>query len=95
MSIRRGAEKDLLHCLAECALNILEGNVNLKPRNKVRLTKYQEKLQKVADKRVSLKNTCKIAQTWGFALPLLVPVIAPLAKHAMEGGLLQGVLDKI
>ena len=39
-AILRGADKDLLHCLSECALNILRGNVPLKPSDKARLTKY-------------------------------------------------------
>ena len=105
-AILRGADKDLLHCLSECALNILKGNVKLKPSDKARLTKYRQKLRKVADKRVSLKQKHKIVQTGGFApallAPLLAPLIAPLAKRAVgglarkaAGGLLQGVLDKI
>ena len=105
-TILRGAEKDLLQCLSECALNILKGNVTLKPSEKARLTKYWQKLRKVADKKVSLKQKHKIVQTRGFAhallAPLLAPLIAPLAKRAVgglarkaAGGLLQGVLDKI
>ena len=105
-AILRGADKDLLQCLSECALNILKGNVSLKPSEKARLTKYRQKLRKVADKKVSLKQKHKIVQTGGFApallAPLLAPLIAPLAKRAVgglarkaAGGLLQGVLDKI
>ena len=105
-AILRGADKDLLQCLSECALNIFKGNVTLKPGEKARLTKYRQKLRKVADKRVSLKQKHKIVQTGGFApallAPLLAPLIAPLAKRAVgglarkaAGGLLQGVLDKI
>ena len=105
-AILRGADKELLQCLSECALNILKGNVTLKPSEKARLTKYRQKLRKVADKKVSLKQKHKILQTGGFApallAPLLAPLIAPLAKRAVGGlarkavgGLLQGVLDKI
>ena len=105
-AILRGADKDLLQCLSECALNILKGNVKLKPSEKARLTKYRQKLRKVADKRSSLKQKHKIVQTGGFApallAPLLAPLIAPLAKRAVgglarkaAGGLLQGVLDKM
>ena len=105
-AILHGADKDLLHCLSECALNILKGNVKLKPSDKARLTKYRQKLRKVADKRVSLKQKHKMVQTGGFTpallAPLLAPLIAPLAKRAVgglarkaAGGLLQGVLDKI
>ena len=83
-AILRGANQDLLQCLSECALNILKGNVTLKPSEKARLTKYRQKLRKVADKKVSLKQKHKIVQTGGFApallAPLLAPLIAPLAN---------------
>ena len=88
-TILRSADRDLLQCLSECALNILKGNVKLKPSDKARLTKYRQKLRKVADKRVSLKEKHKIVQTGGFApallAPLLAPLIAPLAKGALSG----------
>ena len=89
----KGADKDLLQCLSECALNILKGNITLKPAEKSRLTKYRQKLCEIADKKVSLKQKHKIVQTGGFApallAPLLGPVIAPLAKWVI-GGLLGG-----
>lgn len=104
-AILRGADKDLLHCLSECALNILKGNVKLKPSDKARLTKYRQKLRKIANKKVSLKQKHKIVQTGGFApafLAPLLPLIIPLAKKALPGlarkavgGLLQGVMDKM
>ena len=105
-AILRGADKDLLHCLSECALNILKGNVSLKPSDKARLTKYRQKLRKVADKKVSLKQKHKIVQTGGFApailAPLLAPLIVSLAKKALPGlarkavgGIIQGVMDKL
>ena len=86
-AILRGVDKDLLQCLSECALNILKGNVTLKPSEKTRLTKYRQKLRKVADKKVSLKQKHTIVQMGGFApallVPLLTPLIAPLAKRAV------------
>lgn len=105
-AILRGADKDLLHCLSECALNILRGNVPLKPSDKARLTKYRQKLRKIADKKVSLKQIHKLVQTGGFApaflAPLLAPLIIPLAKKALPGlarkavgGLLQGITGKL
>ena len=55
-AILHRADRDLLQCLSECALNILKGSVKLKPRDKARLSKYRQKLWKVAAKRVSLKQ---------------------------------------
>ena len=63
--------------------------MKLKPSDKAKLTKYSQKLRKVADKKVSLKEKHKIVQTGGFApallAPLLAPLIAPLAKGALSG----------
>ena len=87
--ILKGADKDLLKCLSECAYNILRGNVKLKPAEKARLTKYKQKLRKVADKKTSLKQKQKLVQTGGFLpallAPLLTSVIAPLAGEAVKG----------
>ena len=87
--ILKGADKDLLKCLSECAYNILRGNVKLKPAEKARLTKYKQKLRKVSDKKTSLKEKQKLVQTGGFLpallAPLLTSVIAPLAGEAVKG----------
>ena len=105
-AILREADKHFLQCLSEYELNILKGIVKLKPSDKGRLTKYQQKLRTVADKSVSLKQKHKIVQMGGFAPALLAPLLTPLiasltmctvgglARKA-AGGLLQGVLDKI
>ena len=88
-AILRSADRNLLQCLTECVLNILKGNVKLKPSYKARLTKYHQNLRKVADNRVSLKEKQKIVQTGGFVpallTPLLAPLIAPLAEGALSG----------
>ena len=105
-AILRGADKDLLQCLSECALNVLRGNVKLTPTDKARLTKYKQKIRKVANKKVSLKQKHRLVQTGGFApallAPLLAPLLIPLAKRSLGGlarkavgGLLQGVVEKI
>ena len=88
-AILKGAPNDLLKCLSECAYNILRGNVKLKPAEKARLTKYKQKLRKVADEKSSLKEKQKVLQTGGFLpallAPLLTSVIAPLAGEAVKG----------
>ena len=89
-AILRGADKDLLQCLSECALNILRGNVHLKPAEKASLTKYKQKIRKVAGKKTSLKQKHKLVQTGGFIpallAPLLKPLILPLATAAFKAG---------
>ena len=82
-AILRGADNDLIKCLSECALNILKGGVAFDREQKTNLIKHKQKIRKLAEKKISLKNKHKIVQTGGFATallaPLLKPIIAPLA----------------
>ena len=88
-AILRGADKDLLHCLSECAHNILKGNVHLTPAEKSRLSKYKQQLRKVSQKKTSLKQKHKLVQTGGWVplalAPLLKPLILPLAAGGVSG----------
>ena len=88
-AILKGADKDLILCLSECAYNILQGNVHLSPSQKTKLTKYKQKIRQVADKRTALKTKQKTLQTGGFLPALLAPllssVIVPLAGKAVKG----------
>lgn len=88
-AIIKGANKDLLQCLAECAYNILRGNVALTPSQKKSLTKYKKQIRQVADKKTILKRKRQIVQKGGFLPALLAPllssVIAPLAGKAVKG----------
>ena len=97
-AILRETDKDLLQCLSECAFNVLRGNVPLTAPQKAKLTKYKQKLRKVADKKVSLKEKHKIVQSGGFSTallaPLMKPVIAPLAGKALTG-VVGGLVKKI
>lgn len=96
-AILKGADKDLLQCLSECAHNVLQGNVPLKPSEKARLTKYKQKLRHIANKKTALKQKQKIVQTGGFLPALLAPligsVIAPLAEKAI-GGIVKAIKKK-
>ena len=82
-SIIKCADKDLVHCLCECAHNILQGTVQLTKAQKTKLAKYKQDLRDIDKKSTSLKQKQKILQTGGFLpallAPLLAPVIAPLA----------------
>ena len=82
-AILRGADNDLIKCLSECALNVLKGNIVLNREEKTNLIKYRQKIRKIANKKIALKNKHKIVQTGGFAAallaPLIKPIIAPLA----------------
>ena len=100
-AIVRGADKDLLQCFGECAHNVLQGNVPLTPGQKANLTKYKQKLRKVANKKTSLKQKQKIVQTGGFLPALLAPIAAPLLKSValplagkVAGGVIRSIFKK-
>ena len=88
-AILLGFDKELIKCISECALNILKGNVPLKPNEKKALGKYKNKLRQIVDKKTSLKKKHSIIQKGGFLplllAPLLSSVIAPLAGAAVKG----------
>ena len=77
-AILRGADHDLIKCLAECALNLLRGNIALTPDEKTKLIKYRHKIGDIADKKPILKDKRKTIQTGGLAAALLAPLIKPL-----------------
>ncbi len=82
-AILKGADKDLVHCLCECAHNVLKGNVRLTSAQKTKLARYKQGLRAIAKKTTSQKKKKNILQKGGFLpallAPLLAPVIAPLA----------------
>lgn len=86
-AIIKGAAPDLIHCMCECAQNVLKGNVPLTSAQKTRLARFKQDLRTVAKKTTSQKKKKQILQKGGFlpALlgPLLAPVIAPLASQVV------------
>ena len=97
-AILKGADKELIQCLAECCHNILKGNVKLTPSQKAQLTKYKQKIRHVADKKKALKTKVKIIQSGGFLpallAPLIKPVVIPLVAKAAVG-LFKSAVNKI
>ena len=77
----KGAKKELIYCLCECALNILRGNVKLHPSNKTQLKKHKDKLRTLADQKIPLKvkKELLLKQKGGWISALIVPVLASLA----------------
>lgn len=80
--ILRGANKELIYCLCECALNVLQGNVELHPMEKSRLKKYRKTLRDLASKKVSLgtKRKLLLKQKGGWVSALIAPVLITLAR---------------
>ena len=79
----QGANKELITCLCECALNVLNGNISLKTADKRRLKKYKQNLRSLADRKLSTQKKKKtLNQKGGFLGALLTPILSAL------GGLL-------
>ena len=75
----------LIHCLSECCLNLLKGNLKLSKSDIHKLHRHANKIRKLGEKKVSNKEKKKIIQQGGF-LPALLPVIIS-AVGSLLGGL--------
>ena len=79
------ADQNLVKCLCECALNILRGNVPLKPGEKNRLKKHAKLLRLLSVKRKdnnfrSKKKLLLQHGGGGFLPALLAPIIAAVVN---------------
>lgn len=80
--ILKNAKKDLIYAICECILNTINGNVELDPQTKIKITKHKKALRKLIDRRDSVKNKKKILlQKGGGFLPLLLPTILEVASN--------------
>ncbi len=80
----REGDRELVNCVSECCLNILNGNVRLTPKQKSDLCKHKAKLRTIANKKISLKKKKEIIQKGGF-LPLLLGPISLLVSKLLGG----------
>ena len=84
--IIRGADKELIHCLCECAY-ILEGNIPLSLTEHNCLKRYKDHLRALVDTDTSDRDRKEILQTGGFLPALLAPlaasVFAPIATQVI------------
>lgn len=78
-TILRGADKQLIYCLCECASNILKGNVPLNKAHKSKLQRHKTGLRHLAKKSTSIKRRKRILQKGGFLGALLAPLASILA----------------
>jgi hypothetical protein len=77
-ALLKSADKDLVHCICECAHNTLLGKVPLTKTQKSKLSKHKSTLRKLAKRGTSLTKRKKVIfQKGGAFLPLLLaPVIS-------------------
>jgi hypothetical protein len=80
-SILSNCDRDLVNCISECVLNVLNGNIALTGCDSRKLRKHKLALRKLVDKQVSLQGKKRIiVQSGGFLLPLLAAVLPTLAS---------------
>ena len=85
-----GASTRIIHLLAHCALNILQGQVLLSKSQKAKLSKHKTSLRQMADKRITPKQKKKILQKGGFLPAFLLPLLGPIF-----GGIAGAAVNKI
>jgi len=81
--ILANSKSELVKILSECSLNLLRGNVKLKPCLKRKLRKHRAHLRKLADKSVSLssikkdnvRRRCFLLSLLGAVLPTIASLI--------------------
>lgn len=87
-AILRSADKPLVKCICEAALNVLQGVVRLKDSEKKRLKKHRNILRKLTTKdRHSWQGKKRaIVQNGGSFLPiLLAPIISAVVSKIFGG----------
>lgn len=78
------ASNDFILCLCDCANNVLQGNVKLKPKEKTQLRRHKNTLRalvKGGGSRNLIKKKRKLLiQKGGFLPALLAPILGSLAS---------------
>jgi len=79
--------KELVNCISECMLNVLNGNIRLCDFKTRKLSKYKSALRKVSYKHVPLDIKKRlIMQREGFLLPLLSAILPTIASLILKPG---------
>jgi hypothetical protein len=80
-AIISNCKREILNCISECILNVLNGNLKVSDCAKQKLRKHKSLLRKVTDKRVSPSVRKRLINQHGrFILTLLTVVLATLAN---------------
>src|SRR6218665_3709253 len=74
--IMKGCNRSLLCCLCECAQKVLKGNVPLSKPQKSKLSRFKDKLRRLASKKTRVVVKKKIVQIGGFLAALIPPVLS-------------------
>ena len=84
--ILNGASRELVLCLCECALNVLNGNVPLSSLQKKKLSKHKSRLRQLVSKStpIAKKKTLLKYQKGGWVSALLGPVLGVLGSLLLK-----------
>ena len=87
-AILNTADNELILCLCECVLNILNGNVPIKPQEIQKLSKFKTHLRKLAAEKTSKNDRRKILVQKGGFLPVLLAPILGIAGQLLADTLI-------
>lgn len=73
-------DKDFIHCMCECAKNLLKGNIPLTHAQMRSLSRHKRMLRQLALKRTSLTDKKQIIQRGGFLGLLLGPIVSAIGS---------------
>ena len=80
-TLTTNCNKELVNCINECVLNVLNSNLKMSNCKTRKLQKYKSALGKVADRHVSLSGKKRlVVQHGGFLLPLLSAILPTIAS---------------
>lgn len=85
LAILKTADKDIVHCLCSCTLNLIKGKVPINSSQKQSLSRYKQLLRKLVQKKGGWKKKRKIlTQKGGNFIPLILgPILSAVLSSAL------------
>ena len=75
---------DLVHCICDCARNVISKNIPLTVKEKKRLKRYKNWIEELAHKQTSDRRRKYLIQKGGF-LSALIPTLVSLVGKLFTG----------
>ena len=86
LAILKSADKEVVRCLCECALNLLKGKVPVSPIQKKKLVPFKKILRKLVLKKGGWKNKRKVLlQRGGNFIPFILgPILSTVLSSVLN-----------
>lgn len=85
-AVLRKADSQIIRSICECALNVLRGNVPLKPEQRKKLRRHAPVLRRLAAKKGCWKSKKRfVVQSGGFLPLLLAPILGTVLSSLIGG----------